>query len=211
MVEERNWGYYIKALRESKGMTQGELAAKTGLSRSHISRIETGAYKYSSQDTFQRLATGFGLSPNELTEVTHNRPIPIHQETPEEILNKLKLATPVSIPVYTDFPFHAGDAVEPVDYVYRARPKTISKNIEGYIVYGRCLEPEVSSGNIIIIDRQGEINNGDIVACLVDNELHIARLRKIADELWLENNAGRTRLEDCQVAAPVIEVIRRLK
>jgi len=45
----------------------------------------------------------------------------------------------------------------------------------------------------------------------MNDELHIARLRKIADELWLENNDGRYRFQECQVAAPVIEVIKKAK
>ena len=137
--------------------------------------------------------------------------IPYHAETPEEILDRLKLATPISIPIYTDFPFHAGDPVQPVDFVYRTRARNTNRSVEGYLVHGGCLEPQIYSGDIVIVDRQGEINSGDIIACLLDGELHIGRLRKIADELWLENNDGRRRFEDCQVAAPVIECIRRLK
>ncbi|MFA4917133.1 MAG: S24 family peptidase, partial [Syntrophales bacterium] len=65
--------------------------------------------------------------------------------------------------------------------------------------------------DIIIVDREGQIDNGDIVACLIDGELHLARLRKVADELWLENNNRKYRFQECQVAATVIEVIKRLK
>ncbi|MBY9021812.1 MAG: hypothetical protein KGD67_12210, partial [Candidatus Lokiarchaeota archaeon] len=92
-----------------------------------------------------------------------------HPETPEEILDKLKLATPQSIPVYPweAFPFHAGLGYEPTEYIYRARPKMASKNIEAYIVHGKCLEPKVTDGDIIIVDREGTIDNGDIVACLM--------------------------------------------
>ena len=56
-------------------------------------------------------------------------------------------------------------------------------------------------------DKQwGHLAHGDIVAALVDGEL-----RRVADEMWLENGDSRIRLDDCQAAAPVIEVIRRLK
>ncbi|MDH5696847.1 MAG: S24 family peptidase, partial [Dehalococcoidia bacterium] len=80
-----------------------------------------------------------------------------------------------------------------------------------YIARGDCLEPEISDGNIIIIDRDGQIEHGDIVACLVKDELHLARLKKIAGEIYLENNHGRMKLEECQVVAPVIQVRRDLK
>ncbi|GAI92552.1 unnamed protein product, partial [marine sediment metagenome] len=135
----------------------------------------------------------------------------VQKETSEDILERLRLVHPISVPVYTEFPFHAGGFTEPVEYVYRERTKNAGKNIEGYVVYGSCLEPIIQDGDIIIIDMQGEIDNGDIVACLVDDKMHLGRMRKIADDLILETKEGMIRLEEVQLAAPVIEVIRRLK
>ena len=54
------------------------------------------------------------------------------------------------------------------------------------------------------------IGRGDLTG-QIDGELHIARLKKVADELWLENNHGKHKFQDCQVSAVVIEVVRRLK
>lgn len=192
-------------------MSQSELARKAGLTPSYISRLESGSYKDIKRDAFQRLGLALDLSPTKLSEIISGRKPISYGETPEQILDRLKLAQPVSIPVYTEYPFHAGEPVEPVEYVYRAKTTPAKRSIEGYIVHGNCLEPLISNGNIIIVDREGEINNGDIVAALIDDKLHIGRLRKIADELYLENNEGRFKFEECQVAAPVIEVIRRLK
>ena len=206
----------LRELRIERNWTQLELAKRASLGRGYISNLEGAkVVHHPSADAFLKLAHAFNIKPEELyqaagyikeTRSTHPRP-----ETPEEILDRLKLATPVSIPVYTEFPFHAGDSVEPVEYIYRARLKSASKNIEGYIVHGECLKPVINDSDIIIIDRDGEINNGDIIACLVDGNVHLARLRKVADELWLESNTDRHKFNDCQVAAPVIEVIRRLK
>ncbi len=204
----------LKELRKERDWTQEEVAKRSGLGRRTVSYWEKKDRKRPPANILLGFARAYNIKPEELYQAAgyiKETKIPYHLEAPEEILDKLRLATPVSIPVYTEFPFHAGDSAEPVDFVYRARPKTTGKNIEGYLVHGSCLESQVSSGDIIIIDRQGEMNNGDIIVCLVDNELRIGRLRKIADELWLENNNSRIKLQDCQIAAPVIEVIRRLK
>ena len=40
-------GAQIKAIRESKGMTQKELADKTGMIQTTISKIESGKFGYS--------------------------------------------------------------------------------------------------------------------------------------------------------------------
>jgi len=205
----------LKELRVERNWTQQELARRAGVSRQSISYYEQQDRERPTADILLSVARAFNIKPEELYQaagyIKGDKGTSLRSETPEEILDRLKLATPVSIPVYTDYPFHAGDPVEPVDFVYRARPKLANKNIEGYIVHGKCLEPDINNGDIIIVDREGEINNGDIIACLLDNEIHIARLRKIADELWLESNDGRRKFEECQVAAPVIECIRRLK
>lgn len=206
-----NWGYYIKKLREDRGWSQAKLADRSGLGRGHIARIEGGGYINPSRKTFEGLAKAFGMTTTQLAQIIDGKESIIPKERPEDILERLRLATPVSIPIYTEYPFHAGEATEPVEYIYRARPKMASKNIEGYIIHGHCLEPKITEGDVIIVNREGAIDEGDIVACLRDNELHLGWLRRIADELWLENNSSRSKFENCQVAAPVIEVIRRLK
>lgn len=205
----------IKELRAEKGWTQLDLAKRAGLGRGYISNLEGAKVVHNpSADALLKLARAFNIKPEELYQAagyikeigTSPRP-----ETPEEIIERLRRAIPQSTPVYIDYPFHAGNNVEPVDFVYRARNKLGHKNIEGYLVYGKCLEPVVGNGDIIIVDREAGITNGDLVACLADNKLCVARLRKVADELWLESNTSKFRFEDCQMAAPVIEVRKRLK
>ena len=208
----------VRELRAERDWTQNEVAKRSGLDRGYIANLEgSKSIQRPSADAFLKLARAFNIRPEELyqaagyiKEVKGTTPRP---ETHEEILDRLKLATPVSIPVYPweAFPFHAGTGIEPTEYIYRARPKLTSKNIEAYIVHGKCLEPKVTDGDIIIVDREGAIDNGDIVACLMDGQLHVLRVHKIVDELWLENNCGKFKFEECRDAAPVIEVIKRLK
>jgi len=86
-----------------------------------------------------------------------------------------------------------------------------SRNIEAYVVHGDCMKPQINDGDIIVIDKDKPIDNGDIVACLIDNTFHVLRVRKVADELWLEDNHDKFRFEHSVDVASVIEVIRRLK
>jgi transcriptional regulator with XRE-family HTH domain len=198
-----NWGLIIKRLREQKGLTQAELSELAGVERSHLSRIETGAYQSFKEDTIKGLARGLGISLAELSQE-------IYGPAPQPISgSKVELQM---VPVYADFAFHAGESTEPVEHVYRAMMKgNRKKHLEGYIVHGTCLMPDVLDGDTIIVDRERAIENGDIVACQIDGELYIARLKKVAHELWLENNHDRHKFTECQVCAVVIEVVRRLK
>jgi len=212
---ENRLGTKLKQLRAERDWTQKELAERSKLDRGYLANLECGKVAKPSADTFLKLARAFNIRPEVLYQaagyIKEAESAYQHKETPEEILDRLKLATPQSIPVYTSFPFHAGDSAEPVEYVYRASARATRTGIEGYIVRGICLEPKIQDGDVIIVDRNASIDNGDIVACLIKGNLHIARLRKVANELWLENNDGKYKFEDCQVVAPVIEVIRRLK
>lgn len=206
-----NWGYYIKRLREEAGLTQHQLAEKAGMKRSHISNIERGAYQSFRPDILKCLAYGLGRSTSELVDLIYSVSAEKAQETPEQILERLKIAQPIAVPVYEDFPFHAGAATEPAEHVYQVRDKARGKNLEGYIARGRCLEPQIGDGDIIVVDRDVEPDINNIVACLYRGELWLGRLRRIAGELWIENNEHRFKIEESPIVAPVIEVRRRLK
>lgn len=73
------------------------------------------------------------------------------------------------------------------------------------------MEPEISDGNIVIVDRDLPGEDGDIVLCLIGNELVIGRVETEGGECFLRNNDEKVRLGDCQASAVVIEVIKRLK
>ena len=206
----------LKELRKQRGWTQLDVAKASGLRRSYISYLENPDHPARpSAKAMLGLAKAFNIKVDELHEaagyVRKTRATYVRPETPDEILERLKRVTPISIPVYTDFPYVPGDTIQPIDYVYRARPRSTGKNMEGYIVQEKHFEPLALNGDIIIIDKDADINSGDLIACLIDNQFCVARLKKIEGELWLENNVGRVKFQDCEVALPVIEIRRRLK
>ncbi len=55
-------GYRIKEIREAKGMTQEELALKSGVSRVTISALENDASKNTSSKTLLKLAKALGTT-----------------------------------------------------------------------------------------------------------------------------------------------------
>lgn len=211
-------GEEIRRLRLERDWTYNELAKRSKINSTTLRSIETGKSNHPTTANLLKLARAFNIRPEELYQaagyITFARPIfPWQQERPEEILDHVRLALPSTVPIYEDFPFHAGSPVEPVDHLAVIRHRARGKNLEGYIARGNCLEPYIKDGDVIIIDRDGHVDLGDVVACLLHEygTLYLGRLRKIVDELWLENNEGRIRFAECEVAAPVIEVRRRLK
>ena len=59
-------GYRIKEIREEKKMTQEDLAKATGLTRTTISLLETGATKSASSKTLLRISNALGTTIDSL-------------------------------------------------------------------------------------------------------------------------------------------------
>jgi transcriptional regulator with XRE-family HTH domain len=208
-------GEMIKRLREARGWSQQTLATHSGLSRSHIASMEARKNTHPRADYLMKLAQVFDIPLRELYEsVGYVSPLKKdkHMETHEEILERLKRAQPVSVPVYSEFRVHAGAAYElPVEHVYLERSRSARRNLEAYVVGGLCLAPEVRPGDIAIVDKGLAPQAGDIILCLTDSGPVSGRLEGRAGQLYLAGGKPRHRVADCQAPAVVIEVIRRLK
>lgn len=59
---ECDMGYRIKEIREKRGMTQEELAEKSGVSRTTISALENGTERATMTKTLINLAKALGVT-----------------------------------------------------------------------------------------------------------------------------------------------------
>ena len=66
-------GKRIRAIRESKSLTQADLEGRTALARTYISRIENG-HLVPSVETFERIARGLGVPLYQLFCDQHQSP-----------------------------------------------------------------------------------------------------------------------------------------
>jgi transcriptional regulator with XRE-family HTH domain len=64
---EKTLGQQLTALREAKGMTQEELADKSGVSRPRISRLENDEVDAPRRNTLDKLALALGVQPSLLS------------------------------------------------------------------------------------------------------------------------------------------------
>jgi len=190
-------GQIIKRLREGNHISQRKLSELSGVDRAYICQLEAGKAGSITINTAHKLAKGLGV----LTSAFLGEP--------ESSLQKLENI--IQVPIYNDFPVKAGGPTIPSDYAYLHRVGPAPQTLEGYRVKGDCLRPEIQDGDIVIVDRAGDIDSGNIILCCVNDEVHIGRLRKIGGEFFLENNHARFKMDDISILAPVIEVVRRLK
>jgi transcriptional regulator with XRE-family HTH domain len=63
----------LRELRESKGLSQGDIERRSGLLRSYISRVE-GGYTAPSLSTLEKFAKALGVEPYQLIYVGSGRP-----------------------------------------------------------------------------------------------------------------------------------------
>lgn len=206
-----NWGLRLKQILEEKGISQSELAHKTGLSDSYISRACKGHFKNPNKRNFDKIARALSMSPDELSREVYGEGSHLLAELPEQVLERLRLIMPVSIPVYEQYQSYIGEYLEPEYYISMKREGAIGKKLKGYTVRNDCLYPEIQEGDTIIIDQNKEIKEDDIVACLYNGMLHLGKLKIIANEKYLENNQERIKLDEVKFPVPVIEMTRKFK
>ncbi len=73
-MERNTVGQRIKAMREARGWTQGQLAAFAGVSRSAVSLIEAGR-REPERTTYSKIAAAFGVGLDDLQQASSVPPI----------------------------------------------------------------------------------------------------------------------------------------
>ncbi|AOV99520.1 transcriptional regulator [Dehalococcoides mccartyi] len=73
------------------------------------------------------------------------------------------------------------------------------------------MEPKIENGDIVVVDRDMVPEVGDIVLCLIDDELRVAKIIEQNGECILKNGQGTHSVKECQAIAVIIEVTKRLK
>lgn len=66
-------GKRLRVMRESKGLSQGDIERRSGLLRSYISRVE-GGYTAPSLTTLEKFAKALGVEPYQLLFHSHGSP-----------------------------------------------------------------------------------------------------------------------------------------
>lgn len=66
MNERKVVGRAIKVIRKAQGVTQDELAIESGISPSHLQRIETGQ-RQPTEDTLKLICIRLGISSEDIT------------------------------------------------------------------------------------------------------------------------------------------------
>jgi len=163
----------LKQLRKAQRMTQSDLAAKLGISRSSIAMWETGQ-AVPSIHHLRQLAAIFNVSTDALLGIGPSIKATSNSDGKIPILGKIVAGIP-------------HDAIEEVIGFEEIDPKVAAKGAYFALkIEGDSMEPKMSNGDTIIIQYGSRIENGDIAVVLIANEEStVKRIKRTSDGLEL--------------------------
>lgn len=148
----------IKKLREAKGMTQEQLAEKTGYkTRSAINKIEAGLRDIN-QSQIVSFANALNVSPAYL--------MGWEKDSNDNSKNQNILHIPVLGKVAAGIPLEAIEEIED----YEEISKSLSDESEYFAlrIRGESMEPKFSDGDVVIIRKQDDVESGEIGVVIIN-------------------------------------------
>ena len=180
---------FARRLREGldvRGMTQAELAKRSGISKSSISRYIKGNWE-GKQSAVYELAKALGVTEAWLMGYD----VPMENDTP------------LAVPPGFD-PLPEMESVPLVGQIACGQPITAEENLEGYVSIpaewhatftlmckGDSMEPTIHDGDLVAIRKDVEVENGEIAAVRIEDEATLKHVYLHSDyiELRPENPA----------------------
>jgi transcriptional regulator with XRE-family HTH domain len=198
-------GEYIKTVRHRRGLSQWELSRLSGLTRSHLSRLELDDFENPSAETFLSLARALKVHPNDLYQAAgyieeNTRFRRSLARTPEEAFAELEKITLQPVPVLDKINSKVSDVVK---YSQWGLSHEENAKVVGLLAKGFSMEPEVREGDIIFINQEKQPSLGNVVLCYQEEKVQLVRYN------GNPGSNGSTN-EDFHIYGVVIGINRRL-
>lgn len=153
----------LKEARKAKRLTQKEVADFIGLSQGQYSNWERGGVKIDDV-SLRRLAELFEVSVDYLLGMTTSA-------------KRRVIRIPVLGRVAAGIPIEAIEEI--IDYEDLDADTFGDGEYFGLQVKGHSMEPKISDGDVVIVRRQEDVENGDIAVVLVNgDEATVKRIKK---------------------------------
>lgn len=169
-------GDRIKSLREQKGLTQEELAAKLNTTSQNVYKYEKGIITNIPLKKIELIADELGVSPEVLVGWCEEEPPSIDGITSIK-KKRLPLLGDIACgePIYADECFNgyvAADEDLEADFCLRCKGDSM-------------VGARIFDGDIVFIRRQPDVDDGQIAAVYIDGEATLKRVYKFPGRLIL--------------------------
>lgn len=172
----------IKEYRKNKKLSLRQFAKNSGISSSYLSLIESDETKSPTFETLCKIAKGMSIDINQLVEM-------MDEDTVVSV--KPKMSSGIKIPVLGRV--IAGIPIEAVEEIldYEEIDEKMARTGEFFAlqIKGDSMAPIISPGDIIIIRKQDDVDNGQIGIILVNgDEATVKKVIKKENGIMLVSN-----------------------
>lgn len=169
-MSPKELGKHLKDLRESRGLTTREVYKKSKVSNSYLSLVENGQRR-ASAIVLKKLASAYNVDYLDLYEKAGYIEL-IEDEKRKKILTPLTELSKNKVPllgiVKAGYDYLADENI--IDYVSTDIETGDIKNYYALTVTGDSMEPLFSDGDIAIVHKQDDFENGNTCIVLVNGE-----------------------------------------
>lgn len=174
-------GSRIRAVRQSRKITQKELADKIGISQTAIALWENGS-RSASLDLIDEIAAYLDVSAGYL--LFGEKDI---EDVPAQRIKQKGVIINVLGRVAAGVPIEAITDIIDTEEITEEMAKT--GEFFGLQIKGDSMEPRMAEGDVVIVRQQDDAESGDIVIATINgNEATCKRLRKYRDGIELVSN-----------------------
>lgn len=173
----------IKKGLQIRNMKQADLVALTGIGKSSISTYISGEYEPKQRNIY-KIAKALNVNEAWLMGVDCDM-------ARTSIANNLPAAHGVKIPVLgrvsAGIPLTASEYIVDTEEI----PAAMAADGEyfGLMIKGDSMEPKISNGDVVIVRKQEDADDGDVVIALVNGDDAVCkRLKKYSDGISLISN-----------------------
>lgn len=158
----------VKELREQRGWTQQDLAQKLHVARATVASWEIGKNEPSGE-MLLKIAQVFDVSIDYLLGFTDDSTSPSKQLPGAIDLRPIPVYNGANAGRTGGFP----DAFQILQWIMIPvkRPGKF-----GVIIHGDSMEPDICDGDIVVVDPDMEIHNGDMALVIIEDEAFVKRL-----------------------------------
>ena len=162
----------LKYFRSREGLSQSDLAKKLGVSTSTISMYEVGK-REPDFETEEKIADFFNTDLN----ILRGRDV-------ERICSPGAVIIPVLGRVAAGIPLTAAEYIIDTEEISQAM--AADGEYFGLQVKGDSMEPRIKNGDVVIVRKQSDADDGDLVIALVNgDDAVVKRLKKYKDGIAL--------------------------
>lgn len=190
----------LTAILESEKSYQ-TLAHETGIPKSTIQRYATGTTNKMDVDLIQSLCLALHKDPAVI----------LGWKTAETSSNAVII--PVLGRVAAGIPLTATEYIIDTEEISQAM--AADGDYFGLQVKGDSMEPKISNGDVVIVRKQSDADDGDLVIALInDDDAVVKRLKKYADGIALVSNNPMydpMYFSNAEIQSKPIEIIGKVK